>query len=208
MLSLIVPYAWLSASGRVYGRAGSVECVGSADISACLPISLYGASAMSFQKFRDYRQGTMIGVSLQVTAPTGEYDPERLLNLGKRTCDPALGVTVFTDNHEFLGSNTRSQDPLYGLQGRLIYNSAPTLRASLDGTYYSGGRTAVNDVPDDDWQKNSRWGMTAMGAFDIHHSVKIYFNSGVTSRASTDFDAAGIAWQYRWGAELYPRSRV
>jgi len=34
------------------------------------------------------------------------------------------------------------------------------------------------------------------------HSVKIFANSGVSTRTGTDYDSIGIAWQYRWGGGL------
>jgi hypothetical protein len=218
-VALVVPYAWLSASGEVAGQARSVERSGLADITLRLSVNLYGAPALSLQEFRDYRQDTIVGVSLMVTAPTGQYDPHRLINigtnrwsfrpevgvskaLGRWTLEGAVGVTFFTDNDEFLGTNVREQDPLYGIQGHVIYNFSPALWAAVDGTYYTGGRTSVNGAFNDDLQENSRWGATLAYSLDKNNSLKVYFNSGVTARTGTNFHAVGVAWQYRWGAGL------
>ena len=154
-----------------------------------------------------------------MTAPTGKYDSGRLINLGtnrwsfkpevgiskalgKWTLEAAAGVTFFTDNDEFLGNNVRRQDPLYGVQGHLLYTFGPRLWAALDATYYTGGRTSVNGALNDDLQENSRWGATLAYSLDRHNSIKLYFNSGVTARTGTNFNAGGIAWQYRWGGGL------
>lgn len=218
-VALVVPYAWLSASGEVAGQSRSVERSGLSDVTLRLAVNLYGAPALSMQEFRGYRQDTIVGVSLLVTAPTGQYDPQRLINigtnrwsfkpeagiskaLGRWTFEAAASVTFFTDNDEFLGANVREQEPLYGLQGHAIYNFNPRLWAALDATYYTGGRTSVNGALNDDLQENSRWGATLARTLDKNHSIKLYFNSGVTARTGTNFNAVGMAWQYRWGAGL------
>ena len=132
-VALLAPYAWLSASGEVAGQSRSVDRSGLGDITLRASVNLYGAPALSLQEFRDYRQDTIVGVSLWVTAPTGRYDPERLINigtnrwsfkpevgiskaLGRWTLEAAASVTFVTDNDEFLGTNVREQKPLYGIQ--------------------------------------------------------------------------------------------
>ena len=217
--ALVVPYAWLSGTGEVAGQSRSVDRSGLTDVTLRLSVNLYGAPALSLPEFRDYRQDTIVGVSLMVTAPTGQYDPHRLINIGTNrwsfrpevgvskavgpwTLEAAAGVTFFTDNDEFLGANVRRQDPLYSLQGHAIYNFSPGLWAALDATYYTGGRTSVNGALNDDLQENSRWGATVARTLDKHNSIKLYFTSGVSARTGTNFNAVGIAWQYRWGAGL------
>ena len=218
-LALVAPYAWLSASGEVAGQARSVDRSGLADVALRASINLYGAPALSLQDFARYRQDTIVGVSLLVTAPTGQYDPGRLVNIGTNrwsfrpeagvskawgpwTLEVAVGVTFYTDNDEFLGDNVRRQDPLYGLQGHLLYNFNPRLWAALDATYYTGGRTSINGVTNNDLQQNSRWGATLARTLDKNNSIKLYFSSGVTARTGTNFNVGGIAWQHRWGAGL------
>jgi hypothetical protein len=218
-LALGVPYAWLSANGEVEGQPRSVDRSGLGDITLRVAVNLYGAPALSLEEFRDYRQDTIVGVSLLVTAPAGEYDSERLINigtnrwsfkpeagiskaLGRWTLEAAAGVTFFTDNDEFLGDKVREQDPLHSLQGHLIYTFNPRLWAALDATYYTGGRTSVNGARNDDRQENSRWGATLARTLDKNNSIKLYFSSGVTARTGTDFHGLGMAWQYRWGAGL------
>ena len=219
LFTLIVPYAWLTASGEVVGQSRSVDRSGIGDVILRLSVNLFGAPALSLREFRNYRQDTIGGVSLLVTAPTGQYDPGRLVNigtnrwsfrpevgiskaLGRWTLEAAVGVTFFTDNDEFLGTNVRRQDPLYGVQGHLLYNFSPSLWAGLNATYYTGGRSSVNGALSDDLQENSRWGATLAQTLNKNNSIKVYYSSGVTARTGTNFDAVGIAWQYRWGAGL------
>jgi hypothetical protein len=219
-IAVALPYAWVSANGEVEGQAANINRSGFADLAMRLSVNLYGAPALSAQEFRNYHQDTIVGVSLLVTAPTGEYYPTKLINIGTNrwsfkpevgvskalgpwTLEGAFGVTFFTDNNEFFpGNSTRQQDPLYAAQVHVIYNFNPRLWGALDGTYYAGGRTSVNGTLNDDLQSNTRWGATLAQSLDVHNSIKLYFNSGVYARTGTDFTTVGIAWQYRWGAGL------
>lgn len=218
-LAMVVPYAWLSASGEVFEQARSTSRTGLADSSMRLSVNLYGAPALSLQEFRKYQQDTIVGVSLFVTVPTGQYDPSRLINIGTNrwsfkpelgvskalgawTLEAAAGVTFYTDNDAFAGNGVRRQDPLYSVQGHAIYNFNPRLWAALDSTYYTGGRTTVNGVIGDDLQRNSRWGGTLAYSIDRLNSLKLYYSSGLAARTGTDFQIVGLAWQHRWGVGL------
>jgi len=218
-LAMVVPYAWLSASGEVFEQARSTSRTGLADTSMRLSVNLYGAPALSLQEFAKYQQDTIVGVSLFVTAPTGQYDPNRLINIGTNrwsfkpelgvskalgawTLEAAAGVTFYTDNDAFAGDGVRRQDPLYSVQGHAIYNFNPRLWAALDGTYYTGGRTTVNGVIGDDLQRNSRWGGTLAYSINRLNSLKLYYSSGLAARTGTDFQIVGLAWQHRWGLGL------
>jgi hypothetical protein len=217
--SLLVPYAWLSASGEVMEQARSVDRTGLADIGVRLSANLYGAPALSLRDYQTYRPDTIVGVSLLVTTPTGQYDSDRLINIGTNrwsfrpevglskthgrwTLETALGVTLFTDNDAFFGDKVRSQDPLYGVQAHLIYAVGPVTWVSVDATFYAGGATSLDGVDADDRQENSRFGATASRGIDRHNSIKAYVSAGATARFGTNFNTVGVAWQYRWGGGL------
>jgi hypothetical protein len=219
-IAMVVPYVWLSASGDVFEQQRSVDRTGVSDLTLRLSVNLYGAPALSLKEFSGYHQDVIVGASLVVTAPSGQYIASKLVNIGTNrwsfmpgfgvskavkqwTLEGAAGVTFFTDNDEFFGDNTRKQDPLFSVQGHVIYNFTRKLWAALDGTYYTGGRTSLNGgALDNDLQRNSRWGGTLAYSVTRHNSMKFYFSSGLQERSGTDFRVFGIAWQYRYGAGL------
>lgn len=218
-VSIVMPYAWLSASGQVFEQQRSVDRTGLSDLTLRLSVNLYGAPALSLKDFANYHQDWIVGVSLIVTAPSGQYIQSKLVNIGTNrwsakpeigvskavgpwTFEAAAGVTFFTDNTEFFGNNTRHQDALFSIQGHAIYNFNRKMWAALDGTYYTGGRTSVDGNLDNDLQSNSRWGGTYAYSLTRHNSAKLYFSSGVTARTGSEFRIYGIGWQYRWGAGL------
>jgi hypothetical protein len=218
-VDVIVPYAWTSGSADFQGQTRERNVSGFCDPRFRFSVNFYGAPALSLQQFSEYEQDLIVGASLQVTPPLGQYDPDKLLNngtnrwafrpeigvskaLGPLTLEIAADVTFYTDNHDFFGGHTREQAPIYSLQGHLVYRLRSGIWAALDGNYYAGGRTTLDGVEGDDLQKNSRIGATIALPVNRYHSVKLYASTGVSTRTGSDFDAVGIAWQYRWGGGL------
>jgi hypothetical protein len=111
----------------------------------------------------------------------------------------APAVAFYSDNTDFLDGNIRTQDPIYSLQAHVTYGFHSGVWAALDGTYFKGGRTSLNGVSDNDWQSNSRAGLTVALPVDRSKSIKLYASSGVSTRVGSKFNTFGIAWQYRWG---------
>jgi hypothetical protein len=218
-IDLIVPYAWLSASGKLNEDERSRNVSGLADPGVRFSVNLYGAPALSFEEFKSYRQDTIVGVSLLTTIPLGRYDSDKLVNVGTNrwSFKPELGISqalgrwtfefaaaaiFFTENDEFLENQSRKQDPIYSFQGHLIYNFPRGIWAALNATYYTGGRTSIDGVKGDDLQRNWRFGATLTVPINVHHSLKFYASTGAMTRVGGDFDLAGVAWQYRWGGGL------
>jgi hypothetical protein len=46
-----------------------------------LSINLYGAPALTLKEFKDNEQDLIVGASLQVSAPAGQYDDSRVATL-------------------------------------------------------------------------------------------------------------------------------
>lgn len=216
---IVVPYSWLSGSATYLGAPISREVSGFADPTARLSVNLYGAPALSLPEFKSYEQDLIVGVSLQVSAPFGQYDDTKLVNigtnrwyfkpeigaskaLGQWTLEGQAAMTLFTTNNDFYNGNRRSQDPLYSLQAHAIYNFPRGIWWSLDATYFAGGRTTLNGTLNADIQQNWRAGMTLALPVDAYNSIKLYASTGLSARTGNSYDLLGMAWQYRWGGGL------
>jgi hypothetical protein len=216
---VIVPYVWLSGSASYAGQPVERIVNGFANPALRLSVNLYGAPALSFKEFRDYRQDLIVGASLRVSVPWGQYDDTRVVNIGANrwSFKPEVGVskamgpwtlevtgaaTLFTDNNDFYGGSTRSQKPLYSLQAHAIYGFSSGVWASGDATWFAGGRTTLDGVLGNDLQQNWRVGGTLAFPVDLHNSLKLYASDGVSARTGNSYDLIGIAWQYRWGGGL------
>ena len=84
----------LSGSALFEGEPVSREVTGAADPLLRMSVILHGAPAMTPAEFRDYRPGLVIGASVQVSAPLGQYDETRLLNIGTNRWSVKPGIAV------------------------------------------------------------------------------------------------------------------
>jgi hypothetical protein len=216
---IIAPAAHLSGSALLNGEKVERDVDGLLDTRFRVSVNLLGAPALSLKEFASYKPDLLVGVSLQVSAPTGQYDNTRIVNLGsnrwwfkpelgvsktlgKWTLEGKAAVTLYTDNNDFFGGQERSQDPLYSMQGHAIYNFRPGIWGSLDATYFTGGRSTINGELNQDLQQNWRLGGTLALPINTRNSIKLNASSGVSARTGNNFDLYSIAWQYRWGNGL------
>jgi hypothetical protein len=92
---VIVPYSAFSAHALVAGQDHEREMSGFGDPRFRVSVNLFGAPALSAKEFANYKQDLIVGVSLQVSAPLGQYDDTKLLNLGNNRWSfrPELGIS-------------------------------------------------------------------------------------------------------------------
>ena len=218
-IDVVAPYTWLSGSAQLDGEPVSRDISGFADPRLRVSINLYGAPSLTMKEFPSYQQDVIVGAALQISAPWGQYDDTRIVNIGTNRWffRPSLGVskavgpwileataavTLYTDNTDFYGGKTREQDPLYGLEAHVIRSFSRGIWGSLDATYFTGGSTTIDGVAERDLQRNWRVGATLALPVNKRNSVKLYGSSGVSARTGNDFDLLGVAWQYRWGGGI------
>jgi hypothetical protein len=214
-ISVIVPYVVGQLDGLYLGEQASADRSGLADLTLRFGLNLFGAPAMSPQAFQTYRPRTLIGASLIVTTPTGQYDPSKLINIGTNrwafkpeigivrvmgrwAIDAYLGGWFFTENTDFFNRKTRSQDPMFSTQVHLRYLFKPGLWAALDANFWRGGQTAVDGVVNDDLQRNSRVGATVSMSLGRSHSLRLAASRGAITRIGGDFDSIGVSYGYSW----------
>ena len=215
----LLPYASLSADGYLNGNFLTRETDGAADPAFYIAVNFYGAPALSLKDFNDYQQDTIIGFTFKLTAPLGVYDSDKLINIGtnrwsfkpgigisqaleKWTLEASVAADFYTDNHNFDNGKTRQQDAIYSTQFHVIYSFPHNIWAAVSATYFTGGRTTIEGVTNNDLQQNWRTGFTLALPVNRYHSIKLFGSSGVSTRTGTNYDALCIAWQYRWGGGI------
>jgi len=215
---VVLPYTWLSGSAKLAGQGRTRDVSGLNDPGLRFSMLLYGAPALSLEEFRDYQPDLIIGSSFEVTSPLGQYDSDKLVNIGTNrwsfkpelgisktvgplTLELATGVRFYTDNNDFLDGRTLQVKPVYSVQGHLIYSITPGIWLGLDGLYYGGGR-AVIDGNKGKRLENGRVGLTLALPINPHNSLKIYGSTGVYAKTGGEYDLVGIVWQLRWGGGL------
>jgi hypothetical protein len=218
-IDVLIPYTFLSGSADFAGAPLERVVNGFGDPWFRASINFYGAPALTLKEFQNYKQKLIIGASLRVSAPVGQYDETRVVNLGANrwslrpevgiskavrawTLEFTAGATLYSANKDFFHGITRLQDPIYSSEGHAIYNFRRGLWASFDGSYFAGGRSTLDGVRSDNLQQNWRAGVTFALPIDAHNALRLYASRGVSARTGDNFDLIGIAWQYRWGAGL------
>jgi hypothetical protein len=216
LTSVVVPISWGEVSGRVGEDAQTVTRSGLADVRAKLSVNLIGNPAMGARAYAAAPRRTIVGTSLTVTTPTGQYDGTKLINLGTNRWgfkpevgiavpkgpwdfDAYLGAWIFTSNDNFYtGGRTRSQDRVMALQGHASYTFRPRLWAAFDATWYQGGGAKVDDGEKSAAMNNSRLGATVSIPVGRQQSLKVSYSSGVIARTGTNFTTLAAAWQWMW----------
>jgi len=213
--SLALPYVWGDVSGAIGEEQREVSRSGLADVRVRLGMNLIGGPALSAPEFARRQPKPTLGVSLTAVAPSGQYDPQKLINIGSNrwSLKPELGLSypyghwyfegyagvwLFTENEEFFGGSPRKQDSITSLQAHVVYTFRPQLWLAFDANYYRGGATTTNGVRDADLQSNTRVGLTVSLPAGTKQSVKLSWSNGVATRLGSDFSTLGVTWQYTW----------
>ena len=212
---MIFPYVRANLEGRVAGSQTDAYRSGLGDAVFRYSMNLYGAPAMDLKEFAGYRQKTVVGASVTVSAPTGQYDPARLVNIGtsrwavkpeigvsravgKWTLEGAAGVWLFTENNQFSGALLRTQDPLGSLQAHVVCVLPHRTWLAGDLSFYTGGRSQVNRQDNSDYLGNSRLGATIGIALGRRQSVKISYFKGAVTRVGGDISSIGVSYNIIW----------
>jgi hypothetical protein len=214
-LGIVIPGVNGNLSGNVIDAPTAIHREGMGDVRLRFALNLMGNPAMSPQEFAKRTPETSIGVSLTMSAPTGQYTSSRLVNIGTNRwsfkpeiglmqplgnwfLEASAGAWVFTTNHDYYGGKTRTQDPLMTAQLNGGYTFGPGLWLAAAIGWASGGRTSLNGIDDDNRQSNTRYGLTLSVPFARGWSAKLALSNGLVTRVGGDYKGISLAVQYHW----------
>jgi hypothetical protein len=209
-----LPYAWAQISANVQGVEESRTRAGLGDMRLRISMLLIGGRPVTVQELVKESPQFILGASLSITAPTGQFFPNKLINIGTNrwSFKPEIGISYpitknwfldvyagawfFTDNDEFFpGNSVRSQEPLGSFQTHVSYNFNPAMWAALDITYYTGGQSSVNGIRDNNDQNNIRVGATFNLPISRSQAIKVAYSTGAIIRFGANFSTISVAWQ-------------
>lgn len=212
-----VPYAAGHMNGTVNDEAREIYRSGLGDIRGKLAVNIKGTPAMTLGEFMKHKQVANLAVSLVVSAPTGQYDSSKVINIGqnrwafkpevaltkafgneKWQADIYGGIWLFAANHDLLGK-TQTQAPLYSFQFHLTRNFGKGYWLGLNSNFYTGARTTVNGVRSATEQRNSRLGGTLAVPIGRGQSVKFAVSRGAFVARGGNFTSFGASYNYAWG---------
>ena len=206
--------------GAVLGTQMQIYRSGLLDTGYRLSVNLKGGPAMTAKEFGNLRHKVLLGASLRVIAPTGQYDPLKLVNWGinrwafkpevgysqrwdKWMLDGYAGVWFYTANNAaFAGPApaTQTQTPVGSFEGHLSRDFGQRrFWASLDGNFWFGGISSLNGVQNiATKQTSSRIGGTFSYPLNIHQSFKVNYSVGSYVRFGGNYNTISVGWQYGW----------
>lgn len=217
-IDLTVPYASGRWEGLLEGQPASTEREGFRDPRFRFAVNLIGSPAERGSAFRPRKNNTIVGLGLEISPPLGEYQNDKLINLGSNRWSfrPTLGlvhnwdkwavemtssVWFYTDNDDLLGQE-REQDPLYGVQGHVIYTFRPGLWVSLSGAYGDGARSKVGGVQKADETSKTLWAISVGLPINPRNGIKLAYVRGDTREdTGDDFDRFSVAYSFLWGGK-------
>ena len=212
---VMVPVIAGHVEGLYLGEPAAVDRFGQGDPRFRFAMNLYGAPSMTLKEFASYRHRTIVGVSVTVAPPLGQYDSTKLINVGTHrwSFKPELGwsqafgqwiveamagVWLFTDNTDFVGGRTREQDPIIATQFHVTYKFKRSMWLAGDANYYTGGTTTIGGKQNLDLQRNSRIGATFSSALDRHHSIRMSVSRGAYTTIGGAFTSIAFGYNYAW----------
>lgn len=213
-VDVIVPFIFDSYwEGMVNNQPRSTTRVGFADLAVRLSVNFIGAPAVKMSEFKSFREKTIVGASIRIMPPIGQYYNDKIINLGSNrwTFKPQLGISrrtgpwvfegyftvwLFTINQSLMGQEM-TQKPIYTFAGHGCYLFKNGMWLAFDAGYGIGGQTTVDELPKET-QKNFRLGSTLTVPLSKKYSIKLNYTTGVDTRVGADFDALVVALQYKW----------
>jgi hypothetical protein len=215
-IGMAVPVMFGHVQGQVAEQFQEASRSGFGDLSARIALNLYGTPAMTGRQYVAYRPTTVVGVSLSVGAPIGQYDSAQYINLGTNrwsfkpeigiartqgrwTFEGDIGAMLFTDNSQYFNESTRQQSPIVSLQAHLIYTMRPGYWVAADGNYWKGGRVTIDGTESTQQQENSRIGATF--ALPVRrHQLRISYSFGAYTTIGGDYHSIGMSYSFAWAA--------
>ena len=93
-VAVAMPYGYGHFRGLVLGNDTRITRSGLADSRIRVSVNLLGGPAMTVPEFVKHQERLIIGASVTVVAPVGQYDPARLINPGANrwAAKPEIGV--------------------------------------------------------------------------------------------------------------------
>lgn len=224
--SLLHRMAWVAPTLPLAGLQGSVQgtnvsgsVAGTGDTNYEFAMLLKGGPALRVAEFENYKPATSLGVSLNMTAPTGLYNGNKVLNLGsdRWSFKPEIGLShpfgadqqwvidtyancyFYTDNMEYRGVEVLKQGPLPGFEAHVSRSFGAKVVGSLDTRFSFRGDTTVNGLGQDDPQQNFILGGEAIVSVNDRNTLTVIFAKALLHNNGPSATGIGVRYDFVWG---------
>lgn len=216
-IQFIQPYADISASfDNAQFFSGTKHNGGMGDTQVVFAHNFFGGPALTAAEFANWKPETFLTGAFWLTMPTGDYDKDRIINIGSNrwVFKPELAfgtpigptwlevntyVSLFGANKDYHGDSKLDQKPLYAIEGHYSYTINRALWVSLDATYNRGGESKIDGDWQDNKQENGLLGASLGFMLSPQFGGLIAYNDTVSERTgSPDVNTWTFRLQYVW----------
>jgi len=191
---------------------------GLGDLLVNFKVGLIGTPALKLPDFAIQPQTFQLSAFGSISAPIGDYDSDRPLNLGTNVWVFRVGVPMvlpfkllgkpaffeffpsaafYTNNDDpTLGADLREQDLLFMIESHLTYNFTPKLWGGLDMRYRYGGETTTDGVSDDNIQDVLGGGVSIGYSFSPAISLQGTYGMVLSEKDGSELDMIRLKLAY------------
>jgi len=186
-------------------------------------INLFGAPALTPEQFATYKQDTLLSLLVGVTAPVGDYESNRVLNMGTNRWNVRLAlpfvqtigewkageittieilpsVWFYENNDDSFGAILK-QDPMYTLEVHITQDITTTLFVSLDYFIQKVGTSYTNGIESSPSNTSDSLGVTAGYMLNSQMQLQLRYVSTLganPSQSELDADMFQLNMNYFW----------
>lgn len=207
-----VPFVSGDWEGEVTQSRESTSLTGIGDPALRFALFFIGAPALTRDEFAGFKPKTIVGITLRMQLPLGQYDASKIINLGSNrwllspqigvwhvirniTIEAYAGVWLFSDNKEFLGTNIRSQDPLVTFQVHVSYLFHNGIWIAVSSRQSLGGTVSIDGGDRLDPETNNRLGLAFSMPVKSRYALKLIATTGIVATAGNDYNTFAVTWQ-------------
>ena len=196
MAAILLPMGRISGDVTVAGRSYNESANGFGDPMLEFNVNIFGPPAQkNIPDVLRYEPGFSVDLLADLALPIGEYDSDQPLNIGQNRWYGRLGMPIiwqlgpwvpgkrttleflpavwfFGKNDDYVG-HTLKTDPLFQLDAHLTRDITEHLWGALDGAWYYGGKSSIND---DSGEKLNNIGLGLTLGYQINDNLNLTFS--------------------------------
>ena len=208
---VVLPFVRGFWQGEINEISENTSRLGLADPVVRYSLFITGAPVLSKEDFSNFKPKTIVGLTMRIQIPLGQYDSNKLINLGanrwsfspqiglwhafrKFTFEAYAGLWLFTENSNFLG-DTRSQNALGTLQAHVSYNFSNGMWLAASTRQSFGGAVTSSSGDQLDPETNNRIGLSLALPISSSYIIKLSGVTGLSTTVGNDYTTFGVACQ-------------
>ena len=208
-------------SGVAPGASFSQSATGFGDPTVQLDVNLFGTPPLiSTVDLLNYEPTWTIDAAVMLAAPIGQYDDDRLINMGQNrffgrfalpmkyhfgafapgqmsSIELTPSVWLFDQNDDFLGRKLEN-DPLWQLEGHVTHDFTRSFSGSLDLLYRRGFQSEIDGVEVGDELEVGNLGLTMNYQVTDNLAIRAGYSSNLFGDSDLDNSVVRLQLVYGW----------